>query len=139
MWPPNVPYVPVVLVLNLLIRFSDCWSVLGRQFHPIFSNLSQEAASRPSTTARRQYSSSELISTRASQPKSHLPVELWTTLGDLRIRKRYRSKRAGQAKIHGFPVGDITGTTPTVLLRSSRSKSSFPSMLSSNVRSCLQR
>ena len=145
MWPPNVLYVPVVLVLNLLIRFCDCWSVLGRQFHPIFSNLSSspsrhlgcvtEAASRPSTTARRQYSSSELKSIRASQPKSRLPVELWTTLGDLGIRKRYRSKRAGRAKIRGFPVGDTTGITPTVLQSSSRSKSSFPSMLSSNVRS----
>ena len=98
MWPPNVLYVPVVLVLNLLIRFSDCWSVLGRQFHPIFWDLSSspsrhlgsvtEAASRPSTTARRQYSSSELKSIRASQPKSRLPVELLTTLGDLGIRKR---------------------------------------------------
>lgn len=92
---------------------------------------------------RTSYSSSQLRSFRKSSSKQRLKADLWKTLGELGIRKPFRSKRkkVQSSSVDGsLPVVSDTGTPQSSLIadipHSKHGKvTSIPNILVSNVRS----
>ena len=143
MWPNIVVKVPMVVLVYCIGKILSCWSV-GQQFYAStiwlgghlgsVHRIPSPNFSSPPTIV---YSSSELRLIRKTQPKQRLDPVLWGRLGDLGIRKRYRSKRGGW-KLYlprlttGIPSPEELPPAPCNLTSSNLR---IPSVLSTNVRS----
>ena len=145
MWPNIVDKVPMVVLVYCIGKILSCWSV-GQQFYASTTWLgghlgsghllpSPNCSSLPTIV----YSSSELWLIRKIQPKQILDQVLWGRLGDLGIRKWYRSKRGGwklSVNLHrhttGIPSPEELPPAPCNLTSCNLG---IPSVLSTNVRS----
>ena len=123
----------MVVLVYCIGKILSCWSV-GQQFYASTiwlgghlgsgHRIPSPSCSSPPTIV---YSSSELRLIRKIQPKQSLDPVLWGRLGDLGIRKRYRSKRGGW-KLSPEELPPVPCNLTSSNLR-------IPSVLSTNVRS----
>ena len=120
MWPNIVIKVPMAVLVYRLGKILAYWP-FGRQFHETSTiwhggHLGfghRTSCPSYSSTSTIGYTSYYLWLIRKTQPKQSLDSELWDRLGDLGLRKRFRSKRGGRKltinSLTGVPV--ICSTT----------------------------
>ena len=111
MWPGFNFRTPFLTVIYLFACLVNCWLTSGHISDSSASrNTSRHLGSpsaQPFIQARRGYTASKLKAMRKVQPKQHLCKDLWQKLGDLRVRKKFRSKRGGNkraARCHQLPL-----------------------------------
>ena len=116
---------PDLLVVWPTVFASTTWhgSHLGSRHRTLSASCS------PSPTI--VYSSSDLRLIRKPQPKQSLDSEVWGHLGDLGIRKRYRSTSGGWKLSVNSPIGNHV-PCPTTGLPSPIELSPAPSNSTSN-------
>ena len=111
MWPGFNFRTTFLTVIYLFARLVNYWLTSGHiSDSSASSNTSRHLGSlsaQPFTKARRGYTASRLKAMRKVQPKQHLCKDLWQKLGDLRVRKKFRSKRGENkrpARCHQLPL-----------------------------------
>ena len=145
MWPIIVVKVPMVFLVYSIGKILSCWLV-GQQFYASTIWLgghlgsghrlpSPNCSSLPTIV----YSSSELRLIKKIQPKQSLDQVLWGRLGDLGIRKRYRSKRGGLKLSVNLPRHTTGKPSPEELppapCKFTSCNLRIPSVLETNIRS----
>ena len=125
MWPNSIYNVTAVIVANYYLRLlASCtyWnnicnsSVIDRRRHVGWS----DAGICRSTLSRKAYSSKKLIDISKSQPKERFSEDLWKKLGEMGIRKPFRSKRKRKKSTTVVPKANpaamsYTGSQPLKL------------------------
>ena len=125
-----------MLIVYCFVKFANCWLYYGRPYCFAESSLSVSHIGSAKPMERVVYSGSSLSSIRRNQPKQHLPSNVMQKLGDLGIRKPFRSKRCGRTRNRDRePVVNSTGNPyvsslpPTASLGPTPGHDSCPSVI----------
>ena len=112
MWQGFIFKTPFLTFIYLYVGLVNYWHSLGHISESSGSRNTSRHLGSPSVQSfihpRLIYSASRLKALRKLQPKQHLSKDLWLKLGDLGVRKKFRSKRGGKERSspHGLPVVD---------------------------------